>query len=65
LGFIAHINLNMAKNKKQKYYGVYSKNDNFLYGAFPFTDEGDKLAKKYIKDSLSKNKGSFYIKKNP
>lgn len=55
----------MAKNKKQKYYGVYSKNDNFLYGAFPFTDEGSKLAKKYIKDSLSKNKGSFYIKKNP
>ena len=55
----------MSKTRKQKYYAIHSKNDNFLHGVFPLTKEGYKLAKKYIKDSLSKNKSSFYIKKNP
>ena len=47
------------KNKK-KFYGIYSKNDNFLYGVFPFTKEGKFKAKQYIDEKL-KNK-NFYIK---
>jgi hypothetical protein len=47
------------KNKK-KFYGIYSKNDNFLYGVFPLTKEGKNNAKKYINEKL-KNK-NFYIK---
>jgi hypothetical protein len=47
------------KNKK-KFYGIYFKNDNFLYGVFPFTKEGKIDAKRYINEKLkSKN---FYIK---
>jgi hypothetical protein len=47
------------KNKK-KFYGIYSKNDNFLYGVFPFTKEGKSNAQKYINEKL-KNK-NLYIK---
>ena len=47
---------------KNKYYGIYSKNDNFLYGVFPLSEDGHEKAKKYI-SKISKNKNDYYIKK--
>lgn len=49
------------KSKKHKFYGVYCKNDNFLYGAFPFSKEGLKLAKIYIQKKLNTRTNNFYI----
>lgn len=46
---------------KKRYYGIYSKNDNFLYGVFPLNKDGYKKAKNYIL-KISKNKKDFYIK---
>jgi hypothetical protein len=48
----------------QKYYAIFSKKDNFLHGAFPFTKDGLKLAKNYLYKISGKNKKNFYIKKN-
>jgi len=53
----------MPKTKKRKYYGVYSKNDNFLHGVFPVTKEGFKLAQAYISKIAPKNKKNYYIEK--
>jgi hypothetical protein len=47
---------------KNKYYGIYSKNDNFLYGVFPLSKDGREKAKNYI-SKISKNKNDYYIKK--
>ena len=44
--------MSQNKPKKHKFYGIYSKNDNFLYGVFPFSKEGFKLAKNYIQKKL-------------
>lgn len=49
--------------KKNSYYSIKSRHDNFLYGVFPKNKDGLKLAKLYIKDKLSNNK-IFYIKSN-
>jgi len=49
-------------NKKQKYYAIYSKNDNFFYGAFPLSKEGKIKAEQYLA-KISNKSGSFYIKK--
>lgn len=46
---------------KKKYYGIYSKDDNFLYGVFPLNKDGYQKAKNYI-SKISKNKNNFYIK---
>ncbi len=35
--------------KKNKYYIIKDKNNNMLYGAFPFTKEGKAHAKRYLK----------------
>jgi len=53
----------MKKRNKSKYYGVYSKSDNFLYGVFPFSKDGFKLAEAYILTIKSKKNTNFYIKK--
>jgi hypothetical protein len=56
----------MKKNKtksKNKYYGIYSKLDNFLYGVFPLSKEGHKKATDYIAKISLKNKNVFFIKK--
>jgi len=53
----------MFKAKKMKYYGVYSKNDNFLHGVFPITKDGFKLAQAYISKIAPKNKKNYYIEK--
>jgi hypothetical protein len=46
---------------KKKYYGIYSKNDNFLHGVFPLNKEGYQKAKEYL-SKIDKNKKAFYIK---
>lgn len=51
------------KSKKHKFYGIYSKNDNFLYGVFPFSTEGLKNAQKYIQSKLKTKNNLYYIKK--
>jgi len=53
----------MPKTKKQKYYAIHSKNDNFLHGVFPLTKEGYKSAKEYIIKLCPKGKNNFYISK--
>jgi hypothetical protein len=56
----------MKKNKtksKNKYYGIYSKSDNFLYGVFPLSEEGHKKATDYITKISLKNKNIYFIKK--
>lgn len=55
--------MNQNKPKKHKFYGIYSKNDNFLYGVFPFSTEGFKSAKKYIQSKLKTKNNLYYIKK--
>lgn len=48
---------------KIKYYGIFSKKDNYLHGVFPANKEGLKSAKKYLaKISTKKNKKEFSIK---
>ena len=49
--------------KKRKFYGIYSKSDNFLYGVFPFSKEGFKSAQKYIQTKLKTKNNLYYIKK--
>ena len=52
------------KNKsKNKYYGVYCKYDNFLYGVFPLSKDGYKKASEYISKITKKNKDQFIIRK--
>lgn len=53
----------MKKRNKSKYYGVYSKLDNFLYGVFPFSKDGFKQAEAYILKIKNKKNTNFYIKK--
>jgi len=53
--------MSQNKPKKHKFYGIYSKNDNFLYGVFPFSKEGFKLAKNYIQKKLKTKSNNFYI----
>lgn len=48
--------------KKNNFYGIYSKDDNFLYGVFPFSRKGYSEAKKYVQIKY-KNSKNFYIKK--
>lgn len=52
----------MTKTKKKKYYGVYSKENNFLYGAFELNKEGLLKAKKYMAKLSDKKDKKFYIK---
>jgi len=52
----------MPRVKKNKYYAVFSKTDNFLHGAFPFNKTGLKSAKKYISKISPKNKKNYFIK---
>jgi hypothetical protein len=48
---------------KIKYYGIFSKKDNYLHGVFPANKNGLKLAKNYLeKLSIGKNKKEFSIK---
>lgn len=50
-----------SKNKKNnKYYAVVSVNKNFLYGAFPFSEEGHIRAQEYLK-KLDPSKKNFKI----
>jgi len=47
---------------KKKYYGIYSKNDNFLYGVFPLNKEGYQKAKEYLY-KIDRTQKNFYIKR--
>lgn len=53
----------MPKLKKKKYYAIYSKNDNFLHGVFPLSEEGLKKAKNYINKLSTSKKNPYYIEK--
>lgn len=50
------------KKLKHKYYAIFSKNDNFLYGVFPPSEDGLSKAKAHILkiDPYNKN---YKIKK--
>ena len=37
------------KRKKDRCYLIFEKKTNMLYGAFPYTSEGEEKAKKYLK----------------
>lgn len=52
----------MPRVKKIKSYVVFCKKDNFLYGAFPFNNQGLKLAKSYVKKLSPKDKKKFCIR---
>ncbi len=47
--------------KKNKFYLVLSRSSNYTYGAFPFSPEGLKIAKKFIKDKTKTVNESLYI----
>jgi len=53
----------MPKVKKQKYYAIHSKHDNFLHGVFPLTKDGYKMAQDYISKLSPKGKKDFYIER--
>jgi hypothetical protein len=54
--------MKIKTKKKNKFYAIYSKEDNFLYGVFPFSKTGYLQAKEYINKKFNKNK-NIYIKK--
>jgi len=45
----------MPKLKREKYYMVVSKKNNYTYGAFPYTKEGKQAARNYIQEKSNKN----------
>lgn len=48
---------------KSKFYGVFTKKDNYLHGVFPLNKDGLLAAKQYLKKiSNEKNRKNFYIK---
>lgn len=53
---------NKQKKLKHRYYAIFSKNDNFLYGVFPPSKDGLSKARAHILkiDPLNKN---YKIKK--
>ena len=51
----------MPKKRKNKMYLVLSKKNNYTQGAFPYTDEGKKLAQDFIKTAMEKKKEQFYL----
>ena len=53
---------NLNKKKKNKYYAVFSKSDNFLHGVFPPSPEGLSKAKQHILKLDPTNK-NYKIKK--
>lgn len=48
--------------KKEKYYLVLSKDKNYNHGAFPYTDEGLKMAKDFVK-KFSKQEELYIVEK--
>jgi len=53
---------NQPKKLKHKYYAVFSKNDNFLHGVFPPSEDGLSKAKAHILKIDPSNK-NYKIKK--
>lgn len=53
----------ITKKKNNKYYAVVSINRNFLYGAFPFSEEGYSRAQEYLK-KIDPSKKNFKIVKH-
>jgi len=51
-----------AKTKQSKVYLVLSERNNYLFGAFPFSDEGLKQAEAYAKKIGRKNKENYFVK---
>ena len=49
-------------SKKSKFLLVLSEDKNYLHGAFDATEEGEKMAKKYIKEMEKKKKIKIYLK---
>jgi len=45
----------MPKLKREKYYLVISKKNNYTYGAFPYTKEGKQAARDYVQERSNKN----------
>lgn len=54
--------IQLKKRKKNKYYAVYSKHDNFLHGVFPASSVGLISAKNYIAE-IDPSKKNYTIKK--
>ena len=48
--------------KRPKFYLVISKDKGYLHGAFEATEEGEKKAKKYMKEMEKKKKVKLYLK---
>ncbi len=51
----------MEKIFDRKFYLILSKDRKYTQGAFPFSPEGLKLAKKFVKDKNKTEKDKFYI----
>ena len=49
------------RRKKNKMYVVLSKEKNYRYGAFPYSEEGKKDAEKFIKEMRKIKKENLYI----
>tara|TARA_B100000959_G_scaffold264454_1_gene304976 strand:+ start:3016 stop:3177 length:162 start_codon:yes stop_codon:yes gene_type:complete len=49
------------RKRKKKYYEILSKRKKYRYGIFPFTDEGHKEAKDYIKVLSKIHNEKFFI----
>ena len=53
---------NKQKKQKNKYYAIFSKTDNFLYGVFPSSQDGLFKAKEYLIKLDPSNKNYKIIK---
>jgi hypothetical protein len=49
------------KKNKKKYYLVLSKSRNYTYGAFPYTEEGEKLAQIFAKKYSKEKDEELYV----
>ena len=47
---------------KKKYYEILSKKKKYRYGIFPFTKEGEKEAKEYMKALSKTHDEKFFIR---
>ena len=45
----------MPKLKREKFYMVISKKNNYTYGAFPYSKEGKQAARDYIEEKSNNN----------
>ena len=51
----------MPRKRKSKMYLVLAESNNYTQGAFPYTEEGKRMAEELVEKARIKTRESFYI----